>query len=1492
MQGQLEGMLGNFDGRYQDDFVYPNGTDVPLADPRNPKEEELFSFGNTWSLRALSTFDGTTVSDMSLFTYYPEGTTAMTYGDDSYQPTFFGDDLTALFGDAALLQQAVAVCGGTTAKECLYDIAVTGDLSVGNDTMSHEKTFQEGCAILMNSPPQFESPQEIVAYVNQEYNVTLNATDDRDKMVTFSLSGNGTMTSSGNFTATYSWLPTSAEKAFVEFIVTDTAGAASCSTPKITICGCQNNGTCAFDRIVSRENGFAVSPCTCVPGFDGDLCEQDANGCADNPCFQGVTCTDVKGAINETAGEKGYKCGPCPADTTGDGETCEDVDECMLAVGDPRRHTCVNANCINTPGSYTCVCKEGYHKDGEDKVCYDIDECRSDSTNDCDWVFGYCNNTDGGYECLCDTGYISYDGGFTCEDFNECLVDNGGCERICKNYQGGYECDCGVAYFLQADERTCTELDECATNNKCEYFCDDFVGHYECHCPDLFALDDNGRTCSPYVNCSSNHTCHPAPIGECAQNWTTGEDTCVCVQGYQVQPDNSCQDIDECTNGEAKCDENAIRCDNIPGDYKCVCKAGYEHSVSHDLGKCHNINECNDNYGNCSHECRDTIGSFYCECPPGWRLGSDQRTCEDIDECSSDTLNDCSYNAVCNNTVGGFMCHCREGFTGDGSLCGDIDECMQFGERGQGGCEVGCRNFNGGYVCTCGTGYQLKNDSVSCEDTDECSIPDTCEQVCNNTLGSYVCSCRGDNVLREDGRTCRLNTNLCNFGCHEKAKYFEENSTCVCRSGYSGNGTQCEIDEPGVVVEVTLADLEYTEVLGDCTSTAFVKLKGDVEAALSGHFTGHQNFTVRDNFLSFILSTFSNGSVVANLTLATKTLMSTQDIQQAMVNVRALSIGNLNIVTGTVLCTLGRGGSRCEYLLSETTAGIVIAILIVVTPLLLVAACVLRGKKIEEAAKLYRGNRSHTHMWWNMARPKFKASFPNVPMQGAGWVTLRRRHGLGTYVEAFPYVDLDVRRYFPGRRYDMLSKGSVSSRRSSSVSTVSTRTDGSNWVAEWDDYMKIFGGDAEFRFPRNIVCDITSLIEDDDNMSVATDQSRLTGFMALQSEGSSLSSSVTSLETLESLDTSRKNMEPTVTKEGWLNWTIEPSSSASGAGHKWAIWSTSPSNSQETPTEGAKKSSDGAHTNTESGKGSSDNSSLFGWTRLPTSVAYKPFRTYTSGSASSRRSSLFGWTVTPQVPPNMPTGFEDEQGWFAWQVGHHDTETGTSSPHTASNEEVGASQDSGQGIGSYPYSSSSDGFKPIVPPTKENESNESDMSPGSDAVLDDQSESDHHTTNSAVNQDEGSNQDRKELAEESPPISMSDGFIPLAPKPPPSSSSSSSPSGTDFLAATDEGSSSDESGISPRSDATDTAGDSTTDGFTPLVPLQKEEKRSDESVMSDDRSSEDSVSLSDDPSSEDSVIMIEPELLTTVLPPAEPSGSTSSESEGSRQKTREKYTRL
>ncbi|KAL0184923.1 hypothetical protein M9458_020619, partial [Cirrhinus mrigala] len=46
----------------------------------------------------------------------------------------------------------------------------------------------------------------------------------------------------------------------------------------------------------------------------------------------------------------------------------------------------------------------------------------------------------------------------------------------------------------------------------------------------------------------------------------------------------------------------------------------------------------------CDHNCTDTPTSFICTCRPGYRLMSDNKTCDDVDD------------QVCENTMGSYVC--------------------------------------------------------------------------------------------------------------------------------------------------------------------------------------------------------------------------------------------------------------------------------------------------------------------------------------------------------------------------------------------------------------------------------------------------------------------------------------------------------------------------------------------------------------------------------------------------------------------------------------------------------------------------------------------------------------------------------------------------------------------------------------------------------------------------------------------------------------------
>ena len=97
-------------------------------------------------------------------------------------------------------------------------------------------------------------------------------------------------------------------------------------------------GTCQWS-VTSPDSWYTV-PCECTVGWEGTFCDQDIDGCAQNPCF--TACTDVPAAQSATSQ---FQCDPCPSGMGGNGQTCYDIDECLTT------QPC-EQNCANTAGSY------------------------------------------------------------------------------------------------------------------------------------------------------------------------------------------------------------------------------------------------------------------------------------------------------------------------------------------------------------------------------------------------------------------------------------------------------------------------------------------------------------------------------------------------------------------------------------------------------------------------------------------------------------------------------------------------------------------------------------------------------------------------------------------------------------------------------------------------------------------------------------------------------------------------------------------------------------------------------------------------------------------------------------------------------------------------------------------------------------------------------------------------------------------------------------
>lgn len=531
-----------------------------------------------------------------------------------------------------------------------------------------------------------------------------------------------------------------------------------------TIDGCFDINECRIgahncddhtERCVNTFGGFRCDPIessNCSVGFRWSAktgrCD-DVNECrhALHDCAPFQRCENLIGSfrcVRELGCGTGYTYNP----DTGE---CEDDDECESGT-----HNCrAPAVCVNVRGSFRCVtatcgpgrrsvsggkcvsvhCEPGFVYVGSKGGCVDVDEClvgvqlsrlpvrapdglsfeshtiaqpplpltsgsspnsasslKSDKKNEFVWTnealqwAGYqANNRQA---CPSHARCVNSHGGFRCNVRSVSSIVSSSSNLRNNN----------ATHVFEADTQTVNEITQAPKR----------ISTYNFGLSSISTLSSTTQTVTA-----------PSPT---ATTSTSNNQSKSCQVGFRWN-ETHCVDVDECAPNTLEGDSlsatcwrtaNAL-CVNTIGSYYCDCQSGYRkrtisgsdlrsNTFAHPSFVCDDVDECSEGNHRCEHSCLNVPGSYVCLCDAGFRLSSDRRNCDDLDECSlsakahnqSATL--CAHQCV--NVRGSYRCECPSGYelTADGHSCSDLNECRLL-DRPCSDPATHCVNTHGSFRC-------------------------------------------------------------------------------------------------------------------------------------------------------------------------------------------------------------------------------------------------------------------------------------------------------------------------------------------------------------------------------------------------------------------------------------------------------------------------------------------------------------------------------------------------------------------------------------------------------------------------------------------------------------------------------------------------------------------------------------------------------------------------------------------------------------------------
>ncbi|XP_075970818.1 lipophorin receptor 1 isoform X4 [Anticarsia gemmatalis] len=412
-----------------------------------------------------------------------------------------------------------------------------------------------------------------------------------------------------------------------------------------------NNNTTISESICSLKQ-FQCSDGKCIPSMWVCDLEKDCEDSSDEEIEEckkeSRTCTDSEFRC------KTGRCIPlswhcdnekdCPDGSDEEPGTCTTQRSCP-----EHKFVCTNGQCI--PLSWQCDdaadCIDGSDEHQCDETCRsDEFTCGNGKCIQLRWV---CDRDD---DCGDDSDEAKCPAP-TCQPNTHFTCSNGHCISAWWRCDGTEDCpdgtdEVGCAATPKVRSPCISSEFECKDRMTCVHKA--WVCDGDRDCPD--GGDEDPQLCRGNVTCRldqfqcKDHSCIPGalycngdrdcPDGSDELNCTTLKTVCDkktefdCGAGMCIPLSKVCDKHPDCPNFE---DEPRDRCGE---------------------------NECAKNNGGCTQKCVDTPVGYYCDCDKGFKL-VDNRTCEDVDECSDPGA--CSQ--MCINEKGTFKCECHAGYARD-----------------------------------------------------------------------------------------------------------------------------------------------------------------------------------------------------------------------------------------------------------------------------------------------------------------------------------------------------------------------------------------------------------------------------------------------------------------------------------------------------------------------------------------------------------------------------------------------------------------------------------------------------------------------------------------------------------------------------------------------------------------------------------------------------------------------------------------------------------